>query len=93
MRAFALVPCLTILFAGAAGAAQKVHSIDAAEARNISRDGFLFGVPVVYIDLSAEVGSNVPEPQGRRSPINRSTVAKGWGDRAAVDISQPDPGR
>jgi hypothetical protein len=28
-------------------------------------------MPLVYIALSADVGSNVPEPQGTRSPINQ----------------------
>ena len=52
-------------------ATEKGPSITVAQAHEISQDGFLFGVPLVYIALSAEVGSNVPEPQGLRAPINQ----------------------
>ena len=48
------------LLAGAALAAEKNHFITPEEAQKISQDSFLFGVPLVYIALSADVGSNVP---------------------------------
>ena len=41
------------------------------EAKKISQDCFLFGIPLVYIALSRDVATNVPEPQGNLAPINQ----------------------
>ena len=41
------------------------------QGRKISKDSFLFGLPLVYIALSSDVATNVPEPQGTRAPINQ----------------------
>ena len=60
-----------LLFTGMAGAAEQSGSVTAAEARQISQEGFLFGAPLVYIALSAEIQTNVPEPQGPRAPFNQ----------------------
>ena len=48
-----------------------MSSITPKEAKKISQDCFLFGVPLVYIALSADVATNVPEPQGNLAPINQ----------------------
>ena len=48
-----------------------MQNITIQEARKISKDSFLFGLPLVYIALSADVATNVPEPQGTRAPINQ----------------------
>ena len=66
--------------------AEKNRSITPAEAQKISRDGFLFGLPVVYINLMAEVGSNVPEPQGLRAPINQFAHYRLFPDAASREI-------
>ena len=73
-----------------AGCADNTNSMTPAEARKISQDGFLFGVPVVYIDLSAEVGSNVPEPQGRRSPINQFAHYRDFPDATSREVVGPN---
>ena len=48
-----------------------MKNITIQEARKISKDSFLFGLPLVYIALSSDVATNVPEPQGTRAPINQ----------------------
>src|SRR5262245_41281573 len=40
-------------------------------ARSIAQDGYVFGLPLVYIALSAEVQTNVPKPEGGRAPFNQ----------------------
>jgi hypothetical protein len=76
----------TLLFTGTAGAVEKARAITPEEARQISQDGFLFGLPVVYINLMAEVGSNVPEPQGLRAPINQFAHYRLFPDAASREI-------
>ena len=66
--------------------AEKNRSITPAEAQKISRDGFLFGLPVVYINLMAEVGSNVPKPQGLRAPMNQFAHYREFPDAASREI-------
>jgi len=90
MLACALTLVSALMFTGAAGAAEKDRSITPTEARKISQDGFLFGVPVVYIDLSAEVGSNVPEPQGRRAPPNQFAHYRDFPDAASREVVGPN---
>jgi hypothetical protein len=93
-KLYVLTSALTLLCAlpltGTAGAAEQNRSITPAEAQKISHDGFLFGVPVVYIALSAEVGSNVPEPQGRRSPINQFAHYRDFPDATSREVVGPN---
>ena len=86
----ALLMVFALIFAGVGCTAENDHAITPAEAREISKNGFLFGVPVVYIDLSAEVGSNVPEPQGRRSPINQFAHYRDFPDASSREVVGPN---
>src|SRR5215467_1508897 len=42
-----------------------------AEARAIAQDGFVFGLPLVYITRQADVMTNVAKPEGGRAPFNQ----------------------
>jgi len=55
----------------APAAASGSGGINAEEARGIAKDGYVFGLPLVYIALSAEVQTNVPKPEGGRAPFNQ----------------------
>ena len=70
--------------------AEVIPSITPAQAQKISQDGFLFGVPLVYIALSAEVGSNVPEPQGLRSPVNQFAHYRTFPDATNREVVGPN---
>ena len=83
---FMLTLLCTSLLTGAASAAEKALAISPEEAWQVSRDGFLFGLPVVYINLMAEVGSNVPEPHGLRAPINQFAHYRLFPDAASREI-------
>jgi hypothetical protein len=83
---FLLTLLCTSLFTGTAGAAEKAREITPEEARQVSQDGFLFGLPVVYINLMAEVGSNVPQPQGLRAPINQFAHYRSFPDASSREI-------
>jgi hypothetical protein len=43
----------------------------ANEPREIARDGYVFGLPLVYIALQADVMTNVAKPEGGRAPFNQ----------------------
>ena len=40
-------------------------------ARVIAEEAFVFGLPLVYIQVQIDSGSNVPRPQGPRAPVNQ----------------------
>jgi hypothetical protein len=42
-----------------------------AEAKAIAQDGYIFGLPLVYIALQTDAQSNVAEPQPGRAPFNQ----------------------
>jgi hypothetical protein len=86
MLTSALTLLCALLFTGTAGAAENTHSTTPAEAQKISQDGFLFGVPLVYIALSADVGSNVSDPQARRAPINQFAHYRAFPDATNREI-------
>ncbi|HKE84687.1 MAG TPA: DUF1254 domain-containing protein [Vicinamibacterales bacterium] len=52
-------------------AAPSSSGVTAAEAKSIAQDGYVFGLPVVYIALQADVQTNVPKPEGGRAPFNQ----------------------
>ena len=45
--------------------------LDATEAKAIAQDGFIFGLPLVYIAVQADVQTNVAKPEGGRAPFNQ----------------------
>jgi hypothetical protein len=46
-------------------------SIPANEAKEIARDAFIFGLPLVYIAQQADVLTNVAKPEGGRAPFKK----------------------
>jgi hypothetical protein len=49
----------------------------ANEPREIARDGYVFGLPLVYIALQADVMINVAKPEGGHRSIN-STITESF---------------
>src|SRR5262245_26874420 len=46
-------------------------TLSPVDVKVIARDGFVFGLPPVYIALQADVMTNVPKPEGGRAPFNQ----------------------
>src|SRR5262245_4322749 len=47
------------------------QAIPATDAKAIAQEGFLFGLPLVYIAVQADVLTNVAKPEGGRAPFNQ----------------------
>src|SRR5499426_3584496 len=45
--------------------------ISPADAKAIAQDGYVFGLPLVYIALQADIMTNVSKPEGGRAPFNQ----------------------
>jgi hypothetical protein len=46
-------------------------AVDNTKAASLAQEAFLFGVPLVLIDIQAGFGSHVTEPTGLRAPVNQ----------------------
>jgi hypothetical protein len=47
------------------------QAIPATDAKAITQEGFIFGLPLVYIGIQDDVLTNVPKPEGGRAPFNQ----------------------
>ncbi|HVW03890.1 MAG TPA: DUF1254 domain-containing protein [Vicinamibacterales bacterium] len=52
-------------------ATSTTRPINAADAKAIAQDGYVFGLPLVYIARQADVLTNVAKPEGGRAPFNQ----------------------
>ena len=50
---------------------QQQMSISPDEAKAVAQEGYLFGLPPVYISVQADVQTNVAKPEGGRAPFNQ----------------------
>jgi hypothetical protein len=54
-----------------ASSSSGVSGLTAADAKAIAQEGFVFGLPLVYTTLQADVMTNVPKPEGGLAPFNQ----------------------
>src|SRR5262245_12637254 len=65
----ALLGLLALLGSWSAGVVDE--RLTPEDAKAVAPDGFVFGLPLVYIAQQAEVMTNVPKPEGGRAPFNQ----------------------
>jgi hypothetical protein len=51
--------------------AAAASKLTPADARTITQEGYVFGLPLVYIAQQADVMTNVAKPEGGRAPFNQ----------------------
>src|SRR5262245_31637203 len=59
------------LVACSSSAPPAAPRLTADEARAIAQEGYVFGLPLVYTTLQADVMTNVARPEGGRAPVNQ----------------------
>src|SRR5262245_43697603 len=72
MRMF--LPATALIAAGAlfgSPSALADEKLTPAQARAIAQEGYVFGLPLVYIAQETEVLTNVARPEGGRAPLNQ----------------------
>ena len=55
----------------AAWTAPAAEQLTSTEAKAIAKEGYVFGLPPVYIALQQDVLTGVPKPEGGRAPMNQ----------------------
>jgi hypothetical protein len=63
------------------------QAIPATDAKSIAEEGFVFGLPLVYIAQQADVMTNVSKPEGGRAPFISSTITATFPTRKATRSS------
>ena len=52
-------------------ATTQATPLTSAEAKSLAQEAYIFGLPLVYIALEADVLTNVAKPEGGRAPFNQ----------------------
>ena len=77
MKPIAAIALALLLTTGLSACGKKdesvkdVGALTAAEAKDIAKDGFIFGLPLVYFAQQQGILTNVPRPEGTRAPYNQ----------------------
>ena len=79
-----MLTALIVMYAAASAHAQSFTAGDLtpAEARAIAQEGYVFGLPLVYIAVEADVLTNVAKPEGGRAPFNQFDHHRAFPDAA-----------
>jgi hypothetical protein len=93
MRApwIAIVTAVAALFARGADAA--VAPVSAEEAKEIAVDAYLYAYPLVLMDVTRQVSTNVAAPEkkaGFRAPVNQFANAERYPDAGFADVVRPN---
>src|SRR5262245_24896502 len=60
-----------LLVSGPSSAQGAGEKLTPAEAKSIAQDGYVFGLPLIYTTLQADVLTNVAKPESGRAPFNQ----------------------
>ena len=64
----------------------RPSTLTPSEAKAISQEAYVFGLPLVYIGLSVDAETNVAKPEGLRAPINQFGHVREFPDARAYPI-------
>src|SRR5690606_24238512 len=70
--------------------AQPQQTLSREEAHEIARDAYIYGYPLVLMQVTREVSTNVAEPRGLTAPVNRLTHARGFPDHNFTVVVRPN---
>lgn len=60
------------------------------EAAKIAEDAYIFGYPLVLMDVTKAVSTAVPKPEGTKAPINQFAHVRAFPDATYTDIVSPN---
>jgi len=65
-------------------------SATADEMRAIAEDAYVYGYPLVLLDVTGKVATNVPAPEGARAPMNQFARVDKLPDASFKDVVMPN---
>ncbi len=60
------------------------------EAAKVAEDAYVFGYPLVLMDVTKAVSTAVPKPEGTKAPINQFAHVRAFPDATYTDIVSPN---
>jgi hypothetical protein len=66
------------------------QSVSPQEAREIARDAYIYGYPMVITEITRRVMTNVDAPKGLRAPVNQIAHARAFPDASFTDVVRPN---
>jgi hypothetical protein len=89
-RIIALALALIALCASHASAQPAASPLSAAEASAIAADAYIYGYPLVTIEYTRRVMTNVATPNGLRTPMGQFGRARTYPTAAFKDVTAPN---
>ena len=80
----------SFLFAGSVCAADLPTPMTEQEIVEIAKEAYIYGYPLVTMDMTRQVMTNVVEPMGLKGPMNQFINAKTYPDAAFKDVTAPN---
>ena len=71
-------------------AASAERAVSAEEAREIAREAYIYAYPLVLMEVTRRVGTNVAEPTGLSAPINQLAHAREFPDPSFTIVVRPN---
>ncbi|WP_431283182.1 DUF1254 domain-containing protein [Humitalea sp. 24SJ18S-53] len=84
----ALLAAATTVTATAAQA--QAAALTLLQAREIARDAYLFGYPLVTVDLTRRVSTNRARPEGFHAPMNQFAMLREYPDASFNAVTAPN---
>jgi len=75
---------------GATAPAAADPSLTPAEAREIAEDAYIFGYPLVTMEYTRRVMTNIAEPEGTRAPMGRLCRLRSYPTPEFHDVTAPN---
>ena len=60
------------------------------EAAKVAEDAYVFGYPLVLMDVTKTISTAVPKPAGTRAPINQFAHVRAFPDATYTDVVSPN---
>ncbi len=76
--------------AGSTASAQLAQPVSEQEAYEIARDAYVYAYPMVIMEITRRVATNVAQPEGMRGPMNQIANARAFPDASFTDVVRPN---
>ena len=92
LAAAAVLAAGTLLGALTARAAddKAAATLTEDQAAKVAEDAYIFGYPLVLMDVTKAVSTAVPKPEGTKAPINQFAHVRAFPDATYTDIVSPN---
>ena len=93
MRRLTTLAAAAVLASGTLLGALTVRAAAALtedEAAKVAEDAYIFGYPLVLMDVTKTISTAVPKPAGARAPINQFAHVRAFPDATYTDVVSPN---